>query len=337
MFKILIKEEDKRDATAVYLEIIEDAIGLLGEEVTYIFNPDEINNGDKVFTVTVNMFLKAWKTGKSKFICNWFQGIIPEEAELWENTSRISKWLNKQYYTFCEKYVLKRSALNLFVSNAMQDHYRTKYSYNKDNFFVMPCFNLSLQENAFYDEKYSKPTFLYAGGLTGWQCFESMVELFANIKKHLKDAALCIYTGDQEEARKILNKHNVDAEMKYVTYDKLSEEIKKFKYGFMIREENEVNRVATPTKMNSYLANGIIPIYSDVIGAYKEYLFDLKYSIPLESKTHEGIKKIFELEKQVIHGSEVMDEYRKVFTAFYNRDIYVQQISKALKTELSKL
>ena len=212
----------------------------------------------------------------------------------------------------------------------MLEYYRKKYGYNKNNYIIMPCFNDQIKDDAFVDSKYKNPTFVYAGNLAGWQCFPQTVELFKTIKSTIPAATLTVYKPDQEKAKAILSERGVEAMVKYVPYTQLAQEIKCYKYGFLIREDDPVNNVATPTKMCNYLANGIIPIYSNVIGDFKEELASLKYSVPLGSR-YEGIEKLFELEKTEIKATDVKTDYMKVFASYYSEENYVNMISNMFK------
>jgi hypothetical protein len=141
---------------------------------------------------------------------------------------------------------------------------------------------------------------------------------------------MTIYTKEHDKAKELLHKYGIEANIKYVPYEQLNNEIKDYKYGFIIREDIEVNRVATPTKMNSYLANGIIPIYTDVVGAYKENISKMRFSIPLEPVTNNGIEKLYELENVEILGNAVLNEYKGLFADYYNREKYVKLLADLL-------
>ena len=329
MTKILLYPGDRNDATIYYLDIIADALKLNGESVEFIEDINKIESSDRVVCIIPKSFWGVYRRQCKNKILYWFQGVIPEEISYY-NYSKLKKFINKMAYTFMERLILKKSSFNFFVSNTMVNHYQKKYGYNKDNYFVMPCFNQPLFEDAFFDSKYENPTFVYTGNLAKWQCFEPMVSLFSKIKKQIPTATLTIYTKDSEEAKIILDKYHVEAEIKYVPYTQLAQEIKQYKYGFILREDNVVNNVATPTKMNSYLASGIIPIYTDVVGAYSENLSGLKYTISLAVDNH-GLDKLFALEKVVIKGSDVLEDYSDVFNKYYNRDHYVKIIAERLK------
>lgn len=329
MTKIFLYPGDRNDATIYYLEIIADALRLNGERVEFVEEVKDINKCDKILSIIPKSFWSIIRRRIKGEIIYWFQGIVPEEISYY-NYSIVKRFVHKIAYTLVEYLILKKSTFNFFVSNTMVNHYQKKYGYKKENYFVMPCFNQPLLKEAFVDTKYEQPTFVYTGNLAKWQCFEPMVVLFSKIKQQIPSASLTIYTKDKENAKVILNKYHVEAEIKYVPYNQLAQEIKKFKYGFILREDNVVNNVATPTKMNSYLASGIIPIYTDVIGAYKENLSGLEYAIPL-TVGNQGLEKLLVLENKKLKASDILHEYTTVFTKYYNRDYYVKAIAERLK------
>ena len=334
MFKILLQVGDKNDATSFYLYIIKEAIELSPNDVAYITSLNDISKGDDVIGITPKAYWGIRKLKKANLIIHWFQGVTPEEVDFYE-IPWLKRKLSQIRYSILERMILKYSDFNFFVSNTMLLHYRKKYGYSKNNYYIMPCFNQPLLEKAFYDEKYSRPSFVYTGNLAKWQCFEPMVALFKQIKDNLPEATLTIYTKETDKAQVILNKYGVKADIKYVPYQQLSEEIKQYKYGFILREDNVVNNVATPTKMNSYLASGIIPIYTDVVGAYKEHLSGLKYAVPVDTN-NKGIERIYELEKQSIQSIDVLNEYKLVFDSYYNREQYVAEIAEVISKMKSR-
>lgn len=326
MFKIYVIKESINDATAFYIDIIEAAILKSGAKFERINDINGISNEDIVVTFGNRMFYRARKRNP-KYQINWFQGVSPEELRF----SRMNYLKRFAYYlgqTFFENYALKHGNLSLFVSNKMKEHYSKKYNFNGQS-FIMPCFNTELNMDAFID-KYKKPTFVYTGNMAGWQCFDETAELFSLVKSNCPEAELTIYTKDSEDAKRILEKYGVKAIIKYVPYSQLSDELKNYKYGFLLRDDDIVNNVATPTKMNSYLANGIIPIYSNVIYAFRENLSNLKYSIPVTDK-NQAIESILSFEKQVIEARDVLKDYQQVFNEYYSRDYYIEKLSKLFK------
>lgn len=335
MFKFFYRRKGGiNDATAFYVNIIKKAIAKGDNQCSETIGKLAIERDDNVITIGS---LDALYTYNHKYrnLINWYQGIGPEQLRFFSNENRIYVWAKVVLYYICEKLALRKCRLNIFVSKSMLNHYKNKYGYAGDNYFIMPCFNEYLQKNSFYDEKYKRPTFVYTGSTDGWQCIPETLCLFKRIKERLPDATLTIYSKDKENVARMLKECGVEAEIKYVEYTQLSDEIKKFKYGFLIRQNNPVNDVATPTKMCSYMANGLIPIYSDVIGDFKEIFHGMKYTIPLTDK-FEGVEKIYEIEKTNINSSDVFDEFSKIFSTYYSEEKYINSLHKKMQ-ELSIL
>lgn len=316
------------DATAFYVEIIADAMRKKGYVVSTIKSKEEITKSDIVVTIMTYSVRTIIKRHPHKII-NWVQGIAPEEYLFFLRKKEdglfhvLKKYLKLSFYDY---YALKHCNLQFFVSETMLSFYRKKLLYKGKNNFIMPCFNQNLQPSAFFDEKYQTPSFVYAGSMDGWQCFDETVATFVKIKKKLPHATFTVLTAAKEVASSVLQRYGVEAEIKYVSHDKVDEELRKYKYGFIIREDNVVNRVATPTKLNSYMANGIIPVYSDVIGAFKGRISNLKYTVPL-GKNGSGLSALFDLEKQNILANDVLSDYKALFDSYYSREKYIEEIA----------
>lgn len=340
MFKIFTTEDERNVVTNFYIDVLVKAIKSIGQNAKNIVDVSEIEHEkDSVVTVTAISAIKAYKYG-AKHIINWWQGIHPEESYYRNiNKTFLERKLRFLVLSHIEKKAIEHTSLNLFVSKSMQQHFAFKYGYKNDNYVIMPCFNELLQKNCFGDTRYIKPTFVYAGGLSRWQCFEPMVKLFSKIKQKLPDATLALYVKDCLEVHEILEKYGVSADIKFVSQSQLTEEMKKYKYGFIIRDDDILNRVATPTKMNSYMASGVIPIYTDVIDSFKENLSAMQYAVPLQfvkDNADYDIEPILSLEKKEIKGADVEKEYQPIFETFYNADYYIPRIAEKIK-EMVKL
>lgn len=326
------KESELNDATKYYVGIIAKAFEERGFDIVYTHKVKDINKKDFVLIITPRSFFKTLFR-KRKYSIYWFQGIITSEIPLY-NFNRLISLFKIIISTIVEYITLKKSNFIFFVSDDMVDFYKRNRNYKKNNYLVMPCFNQKLEPSAFNDKKYSKPTFVYAGNLAGWQCFSQTIQLFKKIKERIPEAELTIYTKEQEEANLILDKYQVNATVKYVPYQELNNELQQYKYGFIIREDIDVNNVATPTKMNSYMAVGIIPIYTNVVGAFKKNLNHLEYAVPLNISTQKvyadklDLQKLYDLENKKIKAEDVLNEYNKTFETFYSKEYYIEKMRK---------
>lgn len=333
MVKLYVNDGSLNDATSYYVRIITDAITRMGYEVSIVSSASSIHSGDDVIVIEVKQFFKVWLRRPRTILC-WFQGIAPEEVSF----QRLALWKKIVYppvFSVLEKLALRRSDFCFFVSESMRKHYARKYGYNGSRYLIMPCFNQTLNSNAFESEKYCNPSFVYTGNMAGWQCFDETVSLFSRIREKLPSASLAIYTGQKDIAQAVLDRYKVDAEVKYVPSSQISNELKRYKYGFLIRQDDVVNNVATPTKMNTYISCGVIPIFSDVIHAFSEAFQHAKYCVKL-NVDGDGLDKLFQLESEGISMEKIKEEYEGLFASYYSRERYISEITKALQSVLEK-
>ena len=333
MYTTFLEKDDWNDATSYYIELIEDAFKKTGQQVTRTKSIDEINRESIVFVVKITSMLRVlFKRPKQKIIL-WIQGITPEEA-LMPNEFKLKLYFRKFALRIIEWYVLPKALFIFMVSNEMLRHYQRIYNYKKSNHYIMPCFNQALNEWAFCIEKYEKPTFVYSGSLANWQCFTQTIQIYKQIEKAIPNSSLTILTKEQDKARIILEQYQIsNYEVKYVHLTELSTELSKYKYGFLLREDIEINRVATPTKLNSYLAAGVIPIYSNVITDFREHLSSFKYLINIKNiNDFVGCsRQIIQFEQSTtINYKDVLTEYKAIFSQYYNREYYVNSITNVL-------
>lgn len=333
MYKILLLKNERNDATEYYIYIIKEALELMNFSVEIVDNLSSIQAQDQIITITPRAFVFTFfKFPKSKII-HWFQGIAPEELFYLERNTLLKKHLRVIYLSIIERLILQYSCFNFFVSNFMYEHYRKKYKYNKSNYFIMPCFNQELDKTAFQIQKYSEPNFLYVGSLSDWQCIGETLRIFKSVQTIIPKAKMSIFTSELEKAKNLVTENNmINVTIKYVPYSELNKEICNFKYGFIIREKILLNQVATPTKMNGYLANGIIPIYSNVVEDFKQNL-QSEYLLAVEN-VDDAVNKILEFEKLELYSNSILDSYKHIFATYYNRNNYIKNIIEKIRIYL---
>ena len=331
MYKFFLQETDLNEATYYYVEIIRKALILSGEEVEYVSSLKQITPSDKVLTIQAKAFLLTWLRNPKQYLTIWFQGVVPEEA-MCQFENSLSKYFRKALWEFLERFALKHAEKIFFVSETMLGHYKRKYGYAKKNHFIMPCFNQELDLSCFTVDKYKSPSFVYAGSMSRWQCIDETLLLYKKIKQQFPQAALTLLTKGQEYAKKLCEKYHVTADIQFVPSSELQNKLKEYKYGFIVRDDITVNNVATPTKMNSYMAAGVIPVYSDVIGDFKSQFSDVLYTISFHS-AQECLDKIVELEKSPVCIDKIKKEYIGIFSDYYSTDKYLELLSREFLTK----
>lgn len=297
-------------------------------EIIYInsFSNISVNKKDIIFTITSLYYCKAKLRHPFNVHFFWAQGVSPEEFYLLTGKKNFKFFLK----TLMEKVSIKTANFNFLVSKTMLDHYKKKYNYTKDNYLIMPCFNI---HDLSFDNQLVKNdhSFVYAGNLAKWQCIEEMLSIFEAYQSHVPEATICFYTRDRIELEKIIDKYKIkNYTINFVAVDKLQQELLKYKFGFIIREDNIVNNVSTPTKMNSYLASYVVPIITDVIGDFNIHFNKSKNVLILPSKINVKDKAKLILNFDTNNDYSYAD-FKGIFDTYYNITKYEEMIQEKLK------
>ena len=120
----------------------------------------------------------------------------------------------------------------------------------------------ALEEYANRQRNAGRKVLVYSGGLSAWQMFEETVQQMARCI-NAGIAAAVILTNDKEAASRIVARYVVGQERVYIGTLRQSEVIRGLQacdVGFLLRADNVVNRVASPTKFFEYLAAGLYVI-----------------------------------------------------------------------------
>ena len=344
MIKLLLHKGDKQDVTKFYTDII---LEVIGQPYEVIHKAAQVQKDDIVVTTSAIDSFKVLVNEKTCKVINWYQGIIPEEVHLLgpdflksklpkalkpiSNIAFTTRLLEKTL-NLIEKAALKSCSLNIFVSQSMLEHYQSKYGYNKDNYFVMPCFNTKIVRESFFSEgKYDSLSFAYAGGMHKWQCFDKIAKLYGAIEKINPSASLKVLTPDIKEAEEILRSVGAtNYTIKHIDNNQIAQQLATVKYGFLIRKKHVVNYVSTPTKMSTYMANGVIPIFSDSIGDFVKAFESVRHKLVINDYLNDDgiVKSILEFNKTKIENQEVFHEYSKLFDDYYSREKYLERLRK---------
>ena len=328
-----LPKQTMNEATIYYVDIVKEAFIKSGYTILQAEKISELRQHRKIFVMSAKWcFLVKLYSPRAKIV-TWFQGLGAEEALMTKNSI-----LRKRLWNCVEYFAMKFSWLNIYVSERMHKYYMDTYNIYDKNFFIMPCFNKKLNINAFnVSGKYTCPSFVYAGGLDKWQCIEETLELYSLIEKENSNASLTILTREQEKAHLLVKNYGIkNYKISFVSLENLDDELKKYKYGFLIRQNHIVNNVSTPTKMNSYLANGVIPIYTDVICDFNKNFRACTSFIKLGSgKTVADWGKdfiLYENSAELIDSCCLIREVSNIFLEYYNEVDYIDFLAKKLIT-----
>ena len=314
--------------TDAYLHAIGDSFGRIGYRVEYTYSAGEcLGTKSDIYVVAVAPSAAKLLAKGKRNIVFWAQGVWPEESfERHESRIRFA------VCSFVEKQALSGAKRVFVVSSAQQHHYERKYSMNlSKKAFVMSCSNEPFHREAFFSEgKYNRPVFLYAGSLAKYQCIDLMLDAFEQAQRVLPEARLLFYTNQQDEAKRLVKERGLNnVEIDYKAKDKLSDAIAAAKYGFVIRDDSIVNRVSTPTKISTYISNGIIPIYSSSLLSFSETAEGLM-RVPYERDAF--VENLLSVESRSIDPNEVLSQYED----YYRKELSYESKEPLLDAFLSE-
>lgn len=199
-------------------------------------------------------------------------GVVPEELKL------QNKKIHYIVFSLVEFLVFKKTNVCIAVTENMVKHFKGKYPSAKCKYIVYCILPTHLNEILDIQniKNSDKVEIIYSGNTQVWQNIDLMLEY---IKKNISDNInYTILTGEVDKFKEKIKDFNInpkDIVLKSVKPDELSEFYKKSNYGFILRDDILVNKVACPTKMVEYLHYGVTPIVlSEEIGDFNGYGFD---------------------------------------------------------------
>lgn len=168
------------------------------------------------------------------------------------------KYLAFVRYRVVEYFIFRHSAALVVVSKAMLELIRGRYCGLLVRYFTVPIFDCSsaLPPLLLQD---GKPLLIYAGGAQAWQNVDLMLDSFSLVADRYR---LRILTGDRELFQEKLKNRGLEEKVELLTVPK--QEVYRHyaaaQFGFVLRDDLVVNRVACPTKLVEYLSAGLVPI-----------------------------------------------------------------------------
>lgn len=209
---------------------------------------------------------------KNNYIID-LHGVVPEENKLANNNFKY------HLYNLCEQMIFKKISVAICVTNAMVLHYKAKFSSSNIKYVVFSILpettsKIKIQK----DIKNNEINVVYSGNTQKWQNIDLMINF---IKSNMyNNINYIILTNELSKMNELIEKQIPDLKSKRIQVLSVSpEDLYKYyeiaHYGFILRNDIAVNRVACPTKLIEYMSYGIIPIIlSPKIGDFESYGFE---------------------------------------------------------------
>ena len=219
--------------------------------------------------------MKAKCLLRSKYIAD-MHGALPEEYSY--NNPQIIKWRLK-YITRLEALTSRHADAIICQSEEMKRHIVNKYNADSKKIFVYKCgvnpdlFRLEPDKKNVVRKQLNIPedsfVFVYAGGLMKWQKIEESLKIFSQAHEILPSCKFMILTREVDKVGFIVAQLNLTYLLQDIValsspFDKVSDYLNAADAAFLLRDNEVMNRVASPTKLAEYLACGLPVISSNV-------------------------------------------------------------------------
>ncbi len=308
-----------------YLNVIKKSLeqnGYVCDQVTDIEGMDKSDL--YIFPMGIDAFKFYWK-GYRNYIL-WQQGATADESFMRNRSNLRYAILN---YIDC--FAMKKAKLIFFCSEYMKKHYEklSRKSYDSKS-YLMPCYNEELSIKDIQEKDYTKKNFAYVGSLDLWQCFDEIAELYKKIETVYPDAHFKVLTFSVDVAIQKVNALGIkNYEVKCVNKEDVQTELRDVVYGFIVRKDSIVNRVATPTKISSYMSVGIIPIFSTVLDDFNRVSQNMDYVIPIGTDIDFDV--LTQRIGKDIDKKNLMNEYSCLFSSYYGTQSHISKIADLMK------
>lgn len=160
-----------------------------------------------------------------------------------------------------EAMAVRDADLCVAVTHHMIAEFEAKYRMPIPHSLVLPI-SIPAEEYRMNISKKKKAIskIVYCGGVQKWQRVEDMLDAVNQSKAEKTEYAF--YVNDEEVFARKLAERVIRKPLTYGTKtgNDLKDVLADADFGFLLRDDSPVNRVACPTKLTEYILSGIIPI-----------------------------------------------------------------------------
>ncbi len=237
------------------------------------FRPQfELLHARNEYSACVARYLKLFR--RFCLICDYRGASVPEFTLRYQPDSLLEKWAGRvQEWRLWRRVTLSAHTCDhaIFVTQALKEYVGADFQ-NKP-FAIIPC--SASTEKFYYDPELRRATrtqcgylpahkvLIYSGSLTFYQCFEESVALFAKLYGRDANFRLLILTPQVADAKaKLASLPPEVVQISHAPFEQVNAFLNAADYAIMLREDNMINRVASPTKFAEYALTGLPIIMS---------------------------------------------------------------------------
>jgi len=246
-----------------------------------------------------------------------------------ETNYRAKRWgspilnFKNRIYTYFERNAIKRANYMQCVSSPLKE-YIFKYFLRDDVEVVNSCVEKKRFQNCRQNREKNRASlgiqpgdivFLFLGGLYSYQEVDFMFSLWDRVARLIKNSKFLFYTStknyDTIKNNPLLSDIPSDRVIiKSVVYEDVPEHIAIADFGFLLRKDILLNRVASPVKFAEYLAAGLGVITSPGIGDFSKIVERHKVGC---------LVKVGNLEGGMQSISNLLDQFERDRSSFSSR------------------
>lgn len=273
-----------------------------------------------------------------KVISDFRGAVIDEYLMRHKNKSGLYKTILKLLIikiNNMQAFVCKKSDYILCVSKKLEQYLKNRYAINCRVSVIPTC--IDADKNGFDLEQRikmrkkmnaeNKFIVVYCGGGQIYQKPEALINVFINIGARIEEAFFLILTKDKDIFETYLKQYNVQ-KFRYlirsVPYSEVYKYLSSADCAVLLRDNNNVNKVASPTKFAEYV-NCNLPVYlSHGIGDIDEV--SSKYKVCIYEEDIDNIRsRVDEIKRNTINFKLLVDNHYgwknniKIIIAIYNK------------------
>lgn len=213
-----------------------------------------------------------WRRIKTQNVIWDVHGIIPEELKYANRKRYVVK-----VYSLLEKIVANNVPKIVVVTETMKKHLLRKYPRCNARFYTYPILPITVREEEYNSG--DEVVILYSGNVQAYQNIPLMIESIASVQdvfqQNSRKVRFEILTGAPDRMKALFKqggmKDTPNIKIHSVDPSRLSSYYTAAHYGYVLRDDVDLNNVACPTKLTEYLAYGLTPIVlSPNIGDFRE-------------------------------------------------------------------
>jgi glycosyltransferase involved in cell wall biosynthesis len=177
---------------------------------------------------------------------------------------------NYRQIIMMEAFVFERSTYYFFVSEPMKVYFSQKYCLDNTKSSVFPTIvdNDLFRMDAGWRKEYrarlniqDKYVYAYVGGVDRWQNVDRILLRFHEVSAIDDSLVLLLIVTDLKYVHSILERHGINNDRIMVfslPYSEVGKFLNAADAGIIVRDDILINRVSSPTKVNEYLACGLM-------------------------------------------------------------------------------